>query len=62
MSQLTTGTISLVSPKLPALEWAIFGGNSRYSFQNSRRSDNNNSYYFYVSESLYLFTKCSGAF
>ena len=34
---------------------------SRYNFQNSLRSDNNYSYY-YISESLKIFTKCSGTF
>ena len=35
---------------------------SRYSSQNSRRSDNNNYSYYYIDESLYIFKKCSGTF
>ena len=45
-SQLTTDTISLLSLKSR--------GNSRYSFQNSRPSDNNN-YPYYISESIYIY-------
>ena len=48
--------------KVPWNEQSSAGILSRYSFQNSRQSDNDNYPYYNTSESLHVFTKCSGTF